>query len=1508
MDTIRRAIATFSIVAILSSLIVSTAAASFSDVSSGSWYESHVEALAAAGAIDDTSETFSPGEDLTRGEALKWLLTMGDLIINEVDTADFPDVPESHALADEIYSGVAYGIVGGYDDGTFGPDDSITREQFGKMVVETFELPLETTATDFPDNEDISPWAVDYMATVFAYGILEGEGTGEANPGGNINRAAGAKMTHVAVDADLVDDPVDPVDPDEPAGGDVSIEVSDETPEYGVVAGLASNVPYFTFDISAGDEDAEVSEIKLTREGLGHKDDFAAVYLYADGVKVTRSKSVNSDDEVTFALNPDIAVEAGETVTVKVVTDMASLAGTNVLAGNLDRFTVKDAADITLVGGGEVDGDFPLEGEYMGMGSQDVGDINVSLKTISDTTVKVGEKEQIVAKLELVVSSTEDVLIQTLSLKQEGSADPEDMSDFKIYKSSTLLAEVSEVTGDYLTFEDMDLPVEKGDTITLTVKADVDSGSANTIKYTLDEGSDLYAEGATYGYGVDINNGSAGIFATVTCTEVTIEAGEMTLEFDTHPASDISDDVKNVVLAKLKITAGNEEYIYFKKLYAELHVVDGGSSVYAAGTADTRVEYGLENIQLRRESGSLIDATTVTVGTDDDYDDHGTSADNAKGFSSFYFTDFEVEDTETLEVIADTVEARLASGDKFRVAMYAGADATCGAVGTVNCAANDGYGVQAENAAGKAIDTDINPGSLITSNWQTVAEPAATLTQLTLQSGSVVKSTKDVDMLKFQIEANNVEDLHLTQIAFAVEGIITATGLEAATTAGDLEVTNDFTNYTLYSVEGSGSTATYTELQSGVSASNGSTTNDVTVDFTNLMAGDGVTIPQGDTVKFMLRADAASSFVTTVTQKIRVDWATDELTMTKADDSSLLTLAITDTAFEGLRLLTLVNKGYLLVSLDSETPSAKQLLGGTSDYEMLRLKLDATNEDALLMKLVLKNDTSDKAYALSDKSIYGGVFVVDATNNTITIDNDGSAANGNCANTGAGDEIEATITAATYTGATLATELATQINASQAVETWTVVYTEGTGFVITDGDADATNSSVCMAQADTTADTLLVDIAANITATGTSATAIVANIITGTNDALYFNIDDDANNVIDTGVVATLATAEPRTGAELAADINTAVETATAADTITAVYDGGYILITSDANNYTAAIEYYNASSTAGSYVGLTHDQFGSNSDDAIESVDLYKMEEGGDLTFIASQSTVSATGTITFDNLEMLDDQVVIDEDNDLYIYAKVNVAEIGTGSSSTADYNDQLRFIVDNLADQVEARGAQSGEDYSLDENSAWAAGEFRIGTSTLIGDLNGGYFGLKAVMPTVLANAGSDNATLYNGAKEVGRFSVTLPASSNDNAKVDLERLKMTVSVNGGVTVADAYIYRSDEPGTTVTSDTATATTEMLFNDLSSLKDVSPGETVTFIIKGTVAGGGASGDSLQLSINSFGTLATEHTLDFGGGDLIWVDEGSAVHSRPTSYTCPVDASGNDIIDLNMTSYANN
>ena len=98
--------------------------ASYSDVPADAWYAQAVGTMGALGVMRPGEAEFQPGAAVTRGEFLRYVASFFPL---REDAELFRDVPGTHENAAFIRSARAYGWVRGGSDGTFQPDQPLTR-------------------------------------------------------------------------------------------------------------------------------------------------------------------------------------------------------------------------------------------------------------------------------------------------------------------------------------------------------------------------------------------------------------------------------------------------------------------------------------------------------------------------------------------------------------------------------------------------------------------------------------------------------------------------------------------------------------------------------------------------------------------------------------------------------------------------------------------------------------------------------------------------------------------------------------------------------------------------------------------------------------------------------------------------------------------------------------------------------------------------------------------------------------------------------------------------------------------------------------------------------------------------------------------------------------------------------------------------------------------------------------------------------------------------------------
>ncbi|MCC8078627.1 MAG: InlB B-repeat-containing protein, partial [Oscillospiraceae bacterium] len=105
----------------------------FTDVADDAWYAEAVRTLAALGIIEGYPDgTFAPNEPITRAElmAIATRFAVSDTTVQNT----FPDVSEDDWFCECVLTAISYGWVIGYPDGTLRPENVITRAEVATVV------------------------------------------------------------------------------------------------------------------------------------------------------------------------------------------------------------------------------------------------------------------------------------------------------------------------------------------------------------------------------------------------------------------------------------------------------------------------------------------------------------------------------------------------------------------------------------------------------------------------------------------------------------------------------------------------------------------------------------------------------------------------------------------------------------------------------------------------------------------------------------------------------------------------------------------------------------------------------------------------------------------------------------------------------------------------------------------------------------------------------------------------------------------------------------------------------------------------------------------------------------------------------------------------------------------------------------------------------------------------------------------------------------------------------
>ena len=181
------------------------------NVDSSAWYYNEVNKAAELGLMNGYAETdlFGPNDTITRAQVAQVLFNMaggraemdlGEGAYNELyGYKSFDDVNGKMWYGKAIAWAKAAGIVTGYGDGTFAPENNITREEFATMLAryaQKYGNYTAGSAADFAaygDASSVDSWAAEYVAWAVKGGYM-GKNTNVLTPLANMTRAEAAAM------------------------------------------------------------------------------------------------------------------------------------------------------------------------------------------------------------------------------------------------------------------------------------------------------------------------------------------------------------------------------------------------------------------------------------------------------------------------------------------------------------------------------------------------------------------------------------------------------------------------------------------------------------------------------------------------------------------------------------------------------------------------------------------------------------------------------------------------------------------------------------------------------------------------------------------------------------------------------------------------------------------------------------------------------------------------------------------------------------------------------------------------------------------------------------------------------------------------------------------------------------------------------------------------------------------------------------------------------------------
>ena len=167
--------------------------------SQGHWAETTIDTWMTKGYISGYPDgSFQPDRSITRAE----FVVLANKVYGFTTPKEiaFADVPTSHWAYIPIQKGVAAGYIRGDDTARYLPADKVTRSEAASMLARLQNLSLKQEQTNqYTDNAEIPSWAKTAITAVSQAGIMKGFPDGSFHPQDSMTRAETITALSVAL-------------------------------------------------------------------------------------------------------------------------------------------------------------------------------------------------------------------------------------------------------------------------------------------------------------------------------------------------------------------------------------------------------------------------------------------------------------------------------------------------------------------------------------------------------------------------------------------------------------------------------------------------------------------------------------------------------------------------------------------------------------------------------------------------------------------------------------------------------------------------------------------------------------------------------------------------------------------------------------------------------------------------------------------------------------------------------------------------------------------------------------------------------------------------------------------------------------------------------------------------------------------------------------------------------------------------------------------------------------
>ncbi|CEN96085.1 glucan endo-1 [[Clostridium] sordellii] len=154
------------------------------------WAKKEINQFISSGYVNGYEDgTFRPDNSITRAEFVK--LVNKYFGFNNKEDIKFSDINTNDWYYNDICIASKTGYINGYEDKTFKPNKTITREEVSKILItiKNKQDNVYDKLNKYTDKNKVSNWAKPYVEGAIEQGYLKGDDLGLLNPTNNITRA-----------------------------------------------------------------------------------------------------------------------------------------------------------------------------------------------------------------------------------------------------------------------------------------------------------------------------------------------------------------------------------------------------------------------------------------------------------------------------------------------------------------------------------------------------------------------------------------------------------------------------------------------------------------------------------------------------------------------------------------------------------------------------------------------------------------------------------------------------------------------------------------------------------------------------------------------------------------------------------------------------------------------------------------------------------------------------------------------------------------------------------------------------------------------------------------------------------------------------------------------------------------------------------------------------------------------------------------------------------------------